>query len=99
MHFLPRGIFPAVTSAEPETASLSWRAYRSATPEACFVLLKRDLTALPLLRPALDDLLKQLPGPTGLGATELRLLELVEQDTRPGHPVLSSRAGSHARVL
>jgi hypothetical protein len=77
--FLAKGNIPAVsvTTAELETASLSWRAYRSATPESCFDLLRRDLTALPLLRPALADLLKELPGPTGLGATELRLLELV----------------------
>jgi hypothetical protein len=77
--FLAKGNIPAVsvTAAELETASLSWRAYRSATPEACFDLLKRDLTALPLLRPAMADLLKELPGLTGLGATELRLLELV----------------------
>ena len=74
--FLAKGNIPAVsvTTVEFETASLGWQAYRSATPEACFDLLKRDLTALPLLRPALTDLLKELPGPTGLGATQLRLL-------------------------
>ena len=77
--FLAKGNIPtvSVTTAELKTASLSWQAYRSATPEACFDLLKQDLTALPLLRPVLADLLKELPGPTGLGATELRLLELV----------------------
>jgi hypothetical protein len=33
---------------------------------------------LPLLRPALFDLIEELPsGPTGLGATEMRLLELI----------------------
>lgn len=77
--FLAKGNIPAipVTTAVFETASLGWQAYRSATPEACFDVLKGDLSALPLLRPALADLLKELPGPTGLGATELRLLELV----------------------
>jgi hypothetical protein len=77
--FLAKGNIPvvSVTTAELETASLSWQAYRSETPEACVELLKRDLTALPLLRPAFADLIKELPGPTGLGATELRLLELV----------------------
>jgi hypothetical protein len=68
----------AVTEAELETASMSWQAYRATTPEACFGLLGSDLSALPLLGPALIDLLEELPsGATGLGATEMRLLELV----------------------
>lgn len=61
-----------------ETASVSWQAYRATTPEACFDLLRRDLSAFPLLRPALLDLLQELPwSETGLGATEMRLLELI----------------------
>jgi hypothetical protein len=68
----------AVTEAEFETASMSWQAYRSATPEACFDLLSSDLGALPLLRPAFVDLLEELPsGVTGLGATEMRLLDML----------------------
>jgi hypothetical protein len=36
------------------------------------------LSAFPLLRPALLDLLQELPsGTTGLGATEMRLLDLI----------------------
>jgi len=67
-----------VTGSEIETACAAWQAYRSASPEACFGLLTRDLSALPLLRPALLDLLEELPShATGLGATEMRLLELV----------------------
>jgi hypothetical protein len=67
-----------VTSHEFETASVSWQAYRAATPEGCFNLLRSDLSALPLLRPALLDLLEELPrSTTGLGATEMRLLELI----------------------
>jgi hypothetical protein len=67
-----------VTARELETASTAWRAYRAATPEACFGLLAKDLSALPLLRPALLDLLEELPSSTtGLGATEMRLLELI----------------------
>jgi hypothetical protein len=67
-----------VTGKELETASRSWQAYRATTPEACFDLLGRDLSALPLLRPALTDLLNELPArTTGLGATEMRMLELV----------------------
>ena len=67
-----------VTEKELETASAAWRAYRAPTPEACFDLLGRDLSTLPLLKPALIDLLEELPHrSTGLGATEMRLLELI----------------------
>jgi hypothetical protein len=67
-----------VTQDELETASMSWQAYRAATPQACVDLLAGDLSALPLLRPALTDLLKELPSnSTGLGATEMRMLELI----------------------
>ena len=67
-----------VTGNELETASVAWQAYRATTPERCFDLLSKDLSALPLLRPALLDLLEELPsGATGLGATEMRLLELI----------------------
>jgi hypothetical protein len=67
-----------VTKDELETASMTWQAYRAITPEACFDLLGKDLSALPLLRPALLDLLEELPSrAAGLGATEMRLLELI----------------------
>ena len=67
-----------ITADELETASAVWQAYRATTPEACFDLRGRDLSALPLLRPTLLDLLEELPsGATGLGATEMRLLELI----------------------
>ena len=67
-----------VTSDVLETANAAWRAYGATTPEACFDLLRRDLSALPLLRPALVDLLAELPSvTTGLGATEMRMLEMI----------------------
>ena len=71
---------PVVDVAERElaTAQAAWKAYRSPTPEACADLLRRDLSALPLLRPALLDLLAELPSPSsGLGATEMRMLEMI----------------------
>ena len=72
--------FIDVTERELTTASAAWQAYRAATPEACFDLLGRDLSALPLLKPALADLLKELPAnSTGLGATEMRMLELISR--------------------
>jgi hypothetical protein len=67
-----------VTERDLATASAVWQAYRATTPEACFDLLGRDVSALPLLRPILFDLLEELPSnATGLGATEMRLLELI----------------------
>ena len=67
-----------VTERELATASTAWQAYRAATPEGCFDLLSEDLNALPLLNPALTDLLKELPhSSTGLGATEMRMLEML----------------------
>jgi hypothetical protein len=67
-----------VTERELAIASAAWQAYRAATPEGCFDLLRRDLRALPLLRPALVDLLAELPSATtGLGATEMAMLEMI----------------------
>ena len=67
-----------VTKKELQTASAAWQAYRSPTPEACFELLSKDLSALPLLKPVLIALLNELPSvSTGLGATEMRMLELI----------------------
>lgn len=67
-----------VTEAELETARMAWHAYREPTPEASFNLLREDLGALPLLKPVLRDLLEELPSAsTGLGATEMRMLELI----------------------
>jgi hypothetical protein len=67
-----------VTEKELATASAAWQAYRSPTPEACIDLLQTDLSALPLLKPVLLDLLAELPAAsTGLGATEMRMLEMI----------------------
>jgi len=67
-----------VTEKELTTASTAWQAYRSPTPEACVDLLQRDLCALPLLKPVLIDLLAELPSTSsGLGATEMRMLEMI----------------------
>ncbi|MGY8636767.1 hypothetical protein RAD15_30290 [Bradyrhizobium sp. 14AA] len=69
-----------VTAREFETAETAWWAYCASTPESCVNLLRKDLSALPMLRPALLDLLAELPSPsTGIGATEMRFLELVSR--------------------
>ncbi|MDA9435188.1 hypothetical protein [Bradyrhizobium sp. CCBAU 51627] len=69
-----------VTECEFEAARIAWEAYRSPTPELCVGLLSRELSELPFLKPAMEDLLAELPSPiTGLGATEARLLDLIAQ--------------------
>jgi hypothetical protein len=69
-----------VQARELETARMAWQAYCAPTPEACVDLVHSDLSALLMLRPALLDLLAELPSPlTGLGATEMRFLELLSR--------------------
>ena len=86
---------------ELKTASAAWQAYRAPTPEACFDLLGKDLSALPLLKPVLIDLLEELPsGSTGLGATEMRMLELIARGyslTNRALPSLPTAANAHLR--
>jgi hypothetical protein len=61
-----------------ELASIAWQAYRQPTPQDWFDLLGSDLSPLPLLRQAVLELLEELPMlETGLGATEMRMLELI----------------------
>jgi hypothetical protein len=76
--WMPRAV--DVTERELAMASAAWQAYRAATPESCFDLLRQDLSALPLLKPALTELLNELPSAsTGLGATEMRMVEMVAE--------------------
>ena len=61
-----------------EAASLAWQAYRQPTPQDWVKLLGKDLSILPQLQQTVLELLEELPMPaTGLGATEMRMLELV----------------------
>jgi len=60
-----------------ETASDAWTAWRASTPETWFNLLAQDLDALPQLQNSIVALLEELPSRgSGLGATEMRMLEL-----------------------
>ena len=87
-----------VGKKELDTASMAWKAYRAATPQACFDLLTRDLSALPLLRPALLNLLEELPSAiTGLGATEMRLLELIANGYSRTRPLFGHHQGLRQR--
>ncbi len=87
-----------ITRDHLEVASVAWQAYRAPTPEAWFNLLKRDLSLVPQLGPCVLELLEELPGSaTGLGATEMRMLELLSAgnagpfDVFPGHRKPSQR--------
>ncbi|MBB4368653.1 hypothetical protein GGD63_001432 [Bradyrhizobium sp. cir1] len=69
-----------------------WQAYRAPTPQAWFDLLKADLSLFPQAQRCVADLLEELPSvTTGLGATEMRILELIAPgevppfDVFPGH--------------
>lgn len=81
-----------VTDDHFELAGLAWQAYRAPTPQAWFDLLNKDLSILPQLPACVVELLEELPQrATGLGATEMRMLELVGEggagplDVFPGH--------------
>jgi hypothetical protein len=81
-----------VTNDHFEIAALAWQAYGVPTPEGWFDLLNKDLSILPRLRACVVELLAELPhGVTGLGATEMRMLELIADgdaspfDVFPGH--------------
>jgi hypothetical protein len=72
--------FPGVAISDHhlEIASLAWQAFRAPTPHAWFDLLGRDLSILPQLRRCVLEMLEELPGrATGLGASELGMLELI----------------------
>ncbi len=59
-------------------ASKVWQAYRQPTPRDWFDLLGQDIDALPQLRSTVLELLEELPMPgSGLGASEMRMLELI----------------------
>jgi len=67
-----------ISSDHFELASRAWRAFGAATPQDWFGLLGTDLRLLPRLRPAVSALLEELPWHrTGLGATEMRMLNFI----------------------
>ncbi|WP_375775555.1 hypothetical protein ACE103_27065 [Bradyrhizobium sp. ma5] len=89
----------AATDDRSELASRAWSAFCAPTAEPCFELLMQDLSAIPQLRAALIALLEELPGrDTGLGASELRLLDLVaDGEAKP--QVLSSELNRQRGVF
>jgi hypothetical protein len=68
----------AIDDRHLEIASLAWQAFLAPTPHAWFDLLAKDLSVLPQLRRCVLEMLEELPGrATGLGASEMRMLELI----------------------
>jgi hypothetical protein len=77
-----------------ETASTAWKAYRAPTPRAWFKLLGRDLRVLPQLRQAVLELLEELPmDATGLGATEMGMLQSISGEKAVPYELFPHRLG------
>jgi hypothetical protein len=75
----------SVTDDHLETASAAWQAWRGSTPQAWLDLLARDLSVLPKLSQSVVELLEDLPHrASGLGATELQILELLSAQVHAG---------------
>ncbi|MCS3729987.1 hypothetical protein [Bradyrhizobium betae] len=67
-----------ITPRQLKSASRAWGAYCAPTPESWRGLFKTDLHWLPQLAHHAMALLQELPRPdSGLGATELRILQLI----------------------
>ncbi|WP_334395664.1 hypothetical protein [Bradyrhizobium sp. AZCC 2289] len=81
-----------------EIAASAWAAWRAPTPQAWFDLLARDLKTFLHLRNTVISLLEELPmRGSGLGATEMRILELISAghvhpyEVFPGHEKSNER--------
>jgi hypothetical protein len=89
-----------VTDRDLALASATWQAYRASTPEACFALLHKDLSLLPLLKPVLLNLLEELPSAsTGLGTSEMRMLEMIASGYGNVNPLFHFRSVRRTRVF
>lgn len=64
-----------VTAPQLTLAARAWKAFTASDPTALRAFLANDLTALPLLRAALERLLEEYPvAPHGLGRTDRQIL-------------------------
>jgi len=80
-------------------ASAAWAAWRAPTPVAWFGLLSQDLSPLPQLRNTMIALLEELPNrATGLGATEMRMLELLSAGYTHPYDLFPKYEGPNDRV-
>ena len=57
----------------------AWHVFSGASPRMLANLLDADLAALPFLAPALERLLQEYPGPSGINRSEQQLLQAVEK--------------------
>jgi len=90
-----------IRSDHLEVASMAWQAYLRPTPQDWFNLLADNLHVLPHLRHSVLELLEELPmDATGLGATEMRMLELISAgDMRPFEVFSRDTRGNKRRVF
>jgi hypothetical protein len=83
-----------------ELASRAWRAFGAATPQDWFGLLETDLSLLPRLRHAVTALLEELPWRrTGLGATEMRMLDFISGSEKTAQDVLFYDTHDSGRIF
>lgn len=75
-----------ITEEQLALASMAWNAYRSATPEPWYDLLRVDTTVLPYLAGAVFRQLEEYPDcRTGLTRTARQALQIIAQgEARPG---------------
>jgi hypothetical protein len=73
-----RGRERPVTAAQLELARAGFEAFRSDSVLTMQSFLKRDLSALPYLRAALERLLEEFPGRDGLSQSQRQLLSSVQ---------------------
>jgi hypothetical protein len=89
-----------ITPDHFELASRAWRAFGAATPEDWFALLATDLRLLPRLRHAVTALLEELPWRrSGLGATEMRMLDFTLRDRATPHDIFGHEMPDSRRVF
>src|ERR1700744_5902445 len=89
-----------ISSGHFELASRAWRAFGAATPQDWFDLLATDVSLLPRLRSAVTALLEELPWRrTGLGATEMRMLDLIAAWKQTPQAVGAHEARDSGRVF
>lgn len=71
-----------VTAAQLTLAARAWKAFTASDPTALRAFLSTDVSALPLLRPALERLLEEYPAaPYGLGRTDRQILTAIADGT------------------
>jgi hypothetical protein len=81
-----------ITPDHFELASRAWRAFAASTPQDWFDLSATDLSLLPRLRHAVIAMLEELPWcRTGLGATEMRMLDYISGARKPRPRKIMSR--------